>query len=163
MCVFADHAGLLPTVTPVVRQMLSATSGLVGLDRAVEADNRHPAPAGALPLPDLTGHFRAFGTGLADPAQIRQLAASALTAPQCRSTQATGAFYSDDAAQVASAVAVSLVSGDPVQPIGDPTATTALHDHLTGDPGTARTWMPTYLDAARDCDVPALGRLGQGR
>lgn len=162
VCVFAYHAGLLPAITPVARRMLASTSKLVALDRAVEADNRHRALAGALPLPDLSGHFRAFHSGLADSAQIRQDAAFALAAPGCRSSQAAEAFYSNNAAQDANDVALSLLNGEPVQPLADPNAT-ALLRNLAGDPVAARAWMAKYLDAAGNCDVPVLARLAEGQ
>lgn len=162
VCVFAYHAGLLHAITPVARRMLASTSKLVALDRAVEADNHHPAPAGALPLPDISGHFRAFRGDLVDPAQIRQDAAFALTTPRCRGSQADDAFYTNNSAQYANDVAVALVSGEPVQPLGDPNATAVLRK-LAGDSTAARAWMAKYLNAARSCDVAVLSRLLVGQ
>ena len=161
VCVFAYHAGLLPAITPVARTVLASASRLVTVNRAVEADNRHPAPAGAVPLPNLSGYFRAFRGGLVDPAQVRRAAAFELAAPRCRSIQADDAFYSNEAALDANEIAVSLVNRDPSQTSGDLKTATVLRD-LAGNPTAARAWMAKYTEAAHTCNVPVLSSLAEG-
>lgn len=155
VCLFAEHAGLLPDVTPIARQLLAAP---LGIDRAVESNDRHPSTPGTLPLPDLDGHFLAFSGGLADSDEYRHSVVSDLTVPRCSSTSGDDAIYSSTYAQTAITIAMALVSGDPPNE-EDPVA--VVYEELTSDSARGASWMTDYLQAADECNADALSDLGR--
>lgn len=161
VCVFAEHAGHLQATTDVARQLLATSAELLAIDRAAEVNDPDQAPPDTLPIPNLSGQSRAFRDGLARPGDLVQSSIFALVVPRCRLEGAISTYQSDINAQAATAIASTLLGGEPFVADFYPSEAASLVEHLSRDRSAAREWMQAYLTAARACDVTDLGQLSR--
>lgn len=159
VCLTRVHAGLLPDVTPVVREVLAHARRVLPVDRAAEMGYGNPTPPRTLIIPTLEGDSRFLQSGLRPQADLATDIGYTTASPpaKCDGQLDTA----NPAAWVAVDVAVSLISGRSDQPMSNPTQFARTYKPLAADPERSRTWMRAYMHALRGCDVQALTALGR--